>query len=123
MIYLWIALGGAAGAVSRSLVDDVVTRAAGASFPFGTLVINLSGSFAVGILFALVMERGVLPADIRAPVMIGFLGAYTTFSTWMLESWRLAETGAMTLAAANIVGSVALGLAAVFAGIAVGRAL
>ena len=123
MIYLWIALGGAAGALSRYLVDDVVTRATGGSFPVGTLVINLSGSFALGILFALVMERAVLPADIRAPVMIGFLGAYTTFSTWMLESWRLAETGAMTLAAVNIVGSVVLGLVAVFAGIAVGRAL
>jgi fluoride exporter len=123
VIYVWIALGGAAGAVSRYVVDDVVTRATGASFPFGTLVINLSGSFAVGILFALVTERSVLPADIRAPVMIGFLGAYTTFSTWMLESWRLAETGTMTLAVANIAGSVVLGLVAVFAGIAVGRAL
>ena len=123
MIYLWIALGGAAGAVSRYLVDDVVTRATGASFPFGTLVINLSGSFAVGILFALVTERGMLSAEIRAPVMIGFLGAYTTFSTWMLESWRLAETGTMVLAAANVAGSVVLGLFAVVAGIAVGRAL
>ena len=77
----------------------------------------------MGLLFALVTERAVLPADIRAPVMIGFLGAYTTFSTWMLESWRLAETGAMVLAAANVAGSVVLGWRAVFAGIAVGRAL
>lgn len=123
MIYLLIALGGAAGAVSRYAVDDTVTRWFGGSFPLGTLVINLSGSFLLGVLFALVVERSALPSDIRAPVMIGFIGAYTTFSTWMLESARLMEDGAWMLAAVNLGGSVILGLVAVFAGLAVGRAL
>jgi fluoride exporter len=123
VIYLLIAVGGAAGALSRYVVDDLVTRAAGGAFPLGTLVVNLTGSFVLGLLFALVIERSALPADLRAPVMIGFIGAYTTFSTWMLESMRLMEDGAWLLAAANLGGSVVLGMLAVFAGLAVGRAL
>jgi len=123
VIYLLIAIGGAAGAVSRYAVDDSLTRLFGGAFPVGTLVVNLSGSFLLGILFALVIERSTLPSDIRAPVMIGFIGAYTTFSTWMLESARLMEDGAWLLAAANLGGSVLLGLLAVFAGLAVGRAI
>jgi len=123
MIYLLIAAGGAAGAVSRYVVDGSLTRWLGGSFPMGTLVVNLSGSFVLGILFALVIERSSLPAGVREPVMIGFIGAYTTFSTWMLESARLMESGAWLLAAANLGGSVLLGLIAVFAGLAVGRAI
>lgn len=123
MPLIYVAIGGAAGAVSRYVVDGwIATRAAGA-FPWGTLVINLSGSLALGILFALAIERGTLPASIRAPLMIGFLGAYTTFSTLMLESWRLLEDGALALAFLNAFGSVGLGLIAVFAGLTIGRAL
>jgi fluoride exporter len=118
-----IALGGAAGAVARYLVDTAVSQRLFAAFPWGTLVVNLSGSLVLGLLFALTVERGVLPANMRAPVMIGFLGAYTTFSTLMLESWRLVEDGAAGLAALNLVGSSVLGLSAVFVGLAVGRAL
>ena len=121
MIYLWIALGGAAGALSRYVVDDVVTRATGTSFPLGTLVINISGSFAVGVLFALVTERAVLPADIRAPVMIGFLGAYTTFSTFGSETYELTELGHWGLAVGNVALSAAAGVAAVALGQALGR--
>ena len=100
-----------------------VTERAGTTFPLGTFVINISGSFVVGLLFAWAMERDVLPVSVRAPVMIGFLGAYTTFSTWMLESWRLVEDGAWGLALLNLAGSVAIGLVAVIAGLAVGRQL
>ena len=118
-----IAIGGAAGAVSRYLIDGVVADRAAGAFPWGTLVINLSGSAVLGLLFALAIERGFLPASIRGPLMIGFLGAYTTFSTLMLESWRLWEDGAMGLAALNAFGSVALGLVTVFVGLTIGRAL
>jgi CrcB protein len=76
----------------------------------------------LGLVFALAIERGVLPSGIRAPVMIGFIGAYTTFSTLMLESWRLFEDGAIMLAFVNVVGSSVLGLAALFAGLTLGRA-
>lgn len=118
-----VALGGAAGAVTRYVVDGLVADRTGGGFPWGTLVINLSGSALLGLLFALAIERGVLPASVRAPLMIGFLGAYTTFSTLMLESWRLWEDGAMALALANALGSVVLGLVAVFIGLTIGRAL
>jgi CrcB protein len=123
MTLVGIAVGGAAGALARYLVDTWVTERTGGAFPWGTLVINLSGAFVLGLLATLAIERSVLPASIRPPLMIGFLGAYTTFSTWMLESWRLAEQGAWVGAAFNIVGSVVLGLAAVGAGIALGRSI
>jgi CrcB protein len=118
-----VGVGGFFGAIARRVVDLWVSDRAQSAFPFGTLVINLTGSFVLGLLFAWATERDVLPAGIRGPVMIGFLGAYTTFSTWMLESWRLVEDGAWQLAAINLVGSVGLGLVAVVAGLALGRAL
>ncbi len=118
-----VGIGGFLGAIARRVVDLSVSERAQSAFPFGTLVVNLSGAFVLGLLFAWATERDVLPATIRGPVMIGFIGAYTTFSTWMLESWRLVEDGAWQLAAINLVGSVALGLVAVIAGLAVGRAL
>lgn len=121
MPLILIGLGGFAGAVARYLVDTEISARVGHAFPFGTLAVNLTGSFVLGLLVALSAERGILPADIRGPVLIGFLGAYTTFSTYMLESWRLVETGAIGLAAVNLVGSVALGMGAVVLGLVVGR--
>jgi CrcB protein len=118
-----IALGGAAGAVARYLVDSVVAQRAPGAFPWGTLAVNVSGALVLGFLFALAIERAVLPATIRAPLMIGFLGAYTTFSTLMIESWRLIEDGAIGLALANVIGSSVLGLVAVVVGLSLGRAL
>jgi fluoride exporter len=118
-----IALGGAAGAVARYVLDSAVSERWPSAFPWGTLAVNLSGTLILGFLFALTIERGVLPASSRAPLMIGFLGAYTTFSTLMLESWHLVEDGAVGIAVANIVGSCVLGLVAVFIGLAIGRAL
>jgi CrcB protein len=118
-----IAVGGAAGAVSRYVIDTTISGWVASAFPWGTLVVNVSGSLVLGLLFALATERGVLPAGVRAPVMIGFVGAYTTFSTLMLESWRLLEDGSVPLAAANLGGSLALGVVAVFLGLSLGRAL
>lgn len=123
MALLLIGVGGFAGAVARYVVDGAVAERTGGGFPWGTLAINVSGSFVLGLLFAMSAERAILPADIRGPLMIGFLGAYTTFSTFMLESWRLIESGAWTQAVANLGGSIALGLVAVFLGLTVGRAL
>ncbi len=118
-----VALGGAVGAVTRYVVDGWVSARTGGEFPFGTLAINLSGSFVIGLLFALAIEGDLLPSSIRGPVMIGFVGAYTTFSTLMLESWRLIEDGAAALALANLAGSTLLGIVAVVAGLTLGRAL
>lgn len=116
-----VGLGGFAGAVTRRLVDLWVSDRNPTAFPLGTLVINLTGAFLLGFLFAWATERDVLPREVRGPLMIGFLGAYTTFSTWMLESWRLVEDGAWQLALLNLLGSVLLGMIAVVAGLAVGR--
>jgi CrcB protein len=123
MPIILIGLGGFAGAISRYLVDGFVTDRTGGDFPWGTLVINVSGSFVLGLLFAMTAERAILPAEIRGPLMIGFLGAYTTFSTYMLESWGLIESGSWGPALANLGGSLVLGLAAVAAGLAIGRAI
>lgn len=123
MPLLLIGLGGFFGAVARYAVDGLVTDRMGSAFPWGTLVINLTGSFLLGLLFGLSQERSVLPAEIRGPVLIGFIGAYTTFSTFMLESWRLVESGAWASALANLGGSIVLGLVAVLVGMTLGRAL
>lgn len=118
-----VAAGGAAGAVARYLVDGWIADRTGGAFPWGTLAVNLSGTFLVGFAFALVVEAGVLPAWSRGPLLIGFLGAYTTFSTLMLESWRLWEDGAVALALVNVAGSSMIGLVAVLAGLTLGRAI
>jgi len=118
-----VGVGGFLGAVSRYLVDGWVSNLSGATFPFGTLLINVSGSFVLGVLFALSVERAVIPPAIRAPVLIGFIGAYTTFSTLTLETWRLVEDGSLAAAFGNLAGSLLLGMVAVVAGLALGRAL
>lgn len=123
MTLLWIGLGGFGGAIARYAIDSIVTGRLGAGFPWGTLVVNATGSFVLGLLFVLSQERTDLPAEIRGPVLVGFLGAYTTFSTFMLESWRLVDSGAWLAAAANMGGSLAVGMIALLAGLAVGRAV
>ena len=121
MTLILVGAGGFFGAIARYLVDGWVSRLTGGGLPWGTFVVNVSGSFLLGLLFALTVDRGVLPSEVRAPVLIGFIGAYTTFSTWMLESWRLVETGDVPAAVGNLVGSVGLGLVAVVLGLAAGR--
>ena len=123
MTLVLIAAGGAAGAVARFLVDNAVLDHFPGAFPLGTLVVNLSGAFIVGLVAALIIDRGVLPSDLRSPLMVGFIGAYTTFSTLMLDSWRLFEDGLPVLALVNIAGSTVLGLVAVVGGLWLGRSL
>ena len=123
MPLILIGLGGFAGAIARYLVDTEIGTRVGHAFPFGTLVVNVSGSFLLGLLVALTAERGILPADIRGPILIGFLGAYTTYSTFALETVRLGEDGALGLAALNVVASVVVGVLAVRLGLTLGRVL
>jgi len=123
MPIILIGLGGFAGAVARYLVDGLVTDRTGGAVPWGTFAVNATGSFLLGLLFAMTTERAILPAELRGPVMIGFIGAYTTFSTYMLESWRLLESGSYVPALANLGGSILIGLAAVAAGLLIGRAI
>ena len=123
MTLLFLAVGGAFGAVSRYLVQGWVQDLAGGRFPWGTFAVNISGSFALGLVFALAMDRAILSPEIRVPLMIGFIGSYTTFSTLMLESWTLVEEGDIAHMLFNLIGSVAIGMIALVAGLAVGRLL
>jgi CrcB protein len=93
------------------------------TFPWGTLVINVTGSFVLGVLFVLLVERGIGSSTARLALMTGLLGAYTTFSTFSLETMRLLENGSTRAAAANVALSVGLGLVAVWLGIASARAV
>lgn len=121
MTLLLVGAGGFLGAISRYLIDGWVANLTAGGFPWGTLVVNVTGSFVLGLLFALSVERGVLSPTLRAPVLIGFIGSYTTFSTLTLETWRLFEDGSYVAAVGNVGGSMVLGLMAVGAGLAIGR--
>jgi CrcB protein len=123
MTLLFLAVGGAFGAVSRYLVQGWVQDLLGGRFPWGTFVVNITGSFLLGVVFALAMDRAVLSPEVRVPLMVGFIGSYTTFSTLMLESWVLVEEGDIVRMFGNLVGSVLVGMVAVVAGLAIGRLL
>jgi CrcB protein len=123
MTLVFIAVGGAAGAISRYLLQGWVQDLSGGRFPWGTFVVNISGSFLLGVIFALSIDRAVLAPEVRVPLMIGFIGSYTTFSTLMLESWRLVEEGDYLFMFGNLLGSAVVGIAAVVAGLAIGRLL
>jgi CrcB protein len=117
-----VAIASALGGVSRYLLGGWLARA-GPSFPWETLLINVSGSFALGVLFTLLVEVVASAVWLRAALLIGFLGSYTTFSTFELESFRLIEDGAYGAALANLIGSLVAGLVAVYAGIVLARTL
>ncbi len=120
---LWVGVAGFFGAVSRYWVDGVVSRATGGSFPWGTWVVNVSGCFIVGLLTTVLTERFLPHPAVRMAITVGFVGAYTTFSTFAYESVRLGQNGALGLAAVNVVSSIVVGFAATWAGIVLGRAL
>jgi CrcB protein len=118
-----IAIAGALGALARYGLEGFVSRRTKGAFPWGTFVVNISGAFALGLIFTLATERWSLAPWLRSAIAIGFLGAYTTFSTLSFETYRLAEDRAIGLAAANMLGSCAAGLVAVYVGIVLARAL
>lgn len=105
---LFIALGGASGAVSRHLLAAWVHTLWEGRLPLGTLLVNVLGSAAIGILYVLIVERQVLHANWQGVLMVGFLGAFTTFSTFSLESLALFEAGHALQALVYMVASAAL---------------
>ncbi len=120
---LAVAAAGALGALARYGLSGLVHRWAGPSFPWGTLVVNLLGCFLLGLLATLSVERWTLSATSRAAVLIGFLGAFTTFSTFSWETLQLLREGAVARALLNAAGSVLLGLVAAWAGYVLGSRL
>jgi fluoride exporter len=111
ILWLGVLVAGGIGAVLRFVVDGAVARRMARSFPFGTLTVNISGAVLLGLMSSLALsQHAALLAD------TAFIGSYTTFSTWMLETQRLGEERQVSYAAANIVVSMTLGLAAALLG-------
>lgn len=119
MLALFVSLGAAFGAVARYLVDQAVTRRRDRTFPAGTWIINITGSFVLGLLAGLATRHG-LSANAVAIAGTGVCGGYTTFSTFSYETVRLMEEGSGLVALANLAGSLAAGLAAAALGLGIG---
>ena len=115
-----VALGGGAGAALRHLVGLASLRALGTGFPAGTLIVNVLGSLLMGVLIEWLARRG---APLRPLLATGFLGGFTTFSTFSLDAVALWERGEGGVAALYVVASVALGIGGLVAGLAIGRAV
>ncbi|MDH5710863.1 MAG: fluoride efflux transporter CrcB [Gammaproteobacteria bacterium] len=118
---LYIACGGAIGAVLRYGASLGVYSLLGRGFPYGTLFVNVTGSLLMGMLSILMLERFNVGPEWRAAVLVGVLGAFTTFSTFSMETLNLMEQGDMMRAMLNIVVSVIVCLAAVWLGVNLGR--
>lgn len=118
-----IALGGSVGALLRYGVSTGVYAMLGRGFPWGTLAVNVAGSFAMGLLAVLMIERLSLGPQWRAAVLVGLLGSFTTFSTFSLETLELIERGQAGRALLNAAASVGLCLAAAWAGVVAARSL
>jgi fluoride exporter len=120
---LAVALGGALGSVIRYLVGVESGRLFGTNFPWGTLIINVSGSFLIGAFAALFATKWSLPQSARVFLIVGICGGYTTFSTFALDVWYLIERGELAASAAYIVGSVVLSTVALIGALHLVRVL
>jgi len=118
-----VAAGGALGALARYGLDRVIERRSFSVFPWSTFAINVSGCFVVGLVIGALVDRHHAPQWIRAALVVGFCGAYTTFSTFAQETLDLAEANDYALAILNVSMSVVVGLIAVFAGQQLGRSI
>jgi CrcB protein len=118
IVAIGIGLLGGLGSVARFAVHRGITREDPSAFPLGTFIVNILGAFAIGVLFGAGANE-----DLTRLAAVGFLGGFTTFSTWMFESERLAVDGYPVTAARNIAFSTAVGFLGVVAGVALGQAL
>lgn len=122
MVSLWVSLGSALGGLARYWLGVWVAGWAGAGFPWGTLLINVLGSFVIGLVSVGVVERGwSAPVDLRAFVMVGLCGGFTTFSAFSLQTLELLQAGRHAAALAYTLGSVTACIAFVWAGWTLGR--
>ena len=119
----FIAIGSALGGVTRYLVGGFVQQRAGIAFPYGTLLVNITGSFLLGFLLRYALATPAISPEVRGLLTTGFCGGYTTFSTFTYETMTLIDDGELRRAAAYVLASVILSLVAVYAGIELARGL
>lgn len=120
---IYVATGGSIGSLLRFLLTGYVYQWLGRGFPWGTLVVNVIGSLLMGFLFFMFTERVMINADLRSAILIGGLGAFSTFSTFSIETLNLIESGATILALANVLLSVILCVCAVWVGMFLARVI
>ncbi len=118
-----VAIGGAMGAVLRFWVSHGIHALMGRNYPYGTLTVNVVGSLFMGVLYMLLTERLELGPAWRSLILVGLLGAFTTFSTFSLETLHLLDNGEVLKAFTNVVSNVVLCVAAVWLGVLIGRAV
>jgi fluoride exporter len=121
MKYVWILAGGGAGSLARYLAGSAIAARFGARFPLGTMAVNVSGCFLIGLIMTLLTERWQPHPHWRLALVVGFLGGYTTFSSFEWETFALVRGGGFWLGLGNVAGSVTLGYAAVWLGAMLGR--
>lgn len=119
----WVALGGIAGVNARYFLGRWVGNRTSADFPYGTFLINISGAFVIGIVLTLLTERLALDPRWRLILVVGFLGGYTTFSSFAYEAFALGDRGEWLRAAVYVIGTNVLGLAACVLGVVIARAI
>lgn len=119
--YLLVLIGGGTGAVARYAAASAIMTRFGGKFPVGTLAINVTGSFLIGFLMTMLTERFKLDPNWRLLLVVGFLGGYTTFSSFEWETYTALREGARWTGALNVISSVMLGYAAVWLGAMLGR--
>lgn len=120
---LLLAGAGALGTLARFALHGAVQRAAGGEFPYGTLAVNAAGSLAFGIIWSLAQERLAISEQTRTLLLVGFMGAFTTFSTFAFETGQFLRSSQWLMAGANILASNALAIGLFLAGVALGRLL
>lgn len=120
---LLVAIGGAIGSVGRYLVGLWATRLAGPNFPWGTLTVNILGAFAIGLFVEMIARRLDASAELRVFIVTGIIGGFTTWSSFTLDTMVLFERGEVGLSALYLLASLLVSFAAIFAGLALGRAL
>jgi fluoride exporter len=121
MKYLLIVLCGGLGSLARFLTASAIVTKLGSRFPWGTMVVNVSGCFLIGLLMTLLTERWQPHPNWRLALVVGFLGGYTTFSSFEWETFAAVREGGLWIGLFNVVGSVTLGYAAVWVGSALAR--
>lgn len=121
--YVMVGIGGCLGAIARFWLGGIIYQKMGTRFPYGTFIINISGCFLVGLMVTVLTERTHLNANWRYLIPVGFIGAYTTFSTFEFETLAAFRDGQLLVAALNVALSVVLGFIAVWLGVIAGRVM